>query len=109
MKTNRNNLLNRLLQRASGRFLAGGLALAMILCSPSGWATVITVGGGASVTCPATPTATYTTPPAGVTFANWARGSGVTCSSASDGISGSGFNTADAATSFSGNKYYKIT
>ncbi|MSU59941.1 MAG: hypothetical protein EXS35_17530 [Pedosphaera sp.] len=47
---------------------------ALLCCLHSAQATVVTVGGGASVTCPATPTATYTTPPTGVTFANWARG-----------------------------------
>ncbi|MSU59940.1 MAG: hypothetical protein EXS35_17525 [Pedosphaera sp.] len=33
----------------------------------------------------------------------------MTCASAADGISGSGYNTADAATSLAGNKFYKIT
>lgn len=71
--------------------------------------TVVTIGGGASITCPATPTATWTTPPTGVTFSNWSRGSGVTCGTASNGLSGSGFNTADASASYTANKYYSVT
>lgn len=71
--------------------------------------TTVTIGGGATVTCPATPTATWTTPPTGVTFSNWSRGSGVTCGTSSTALSGSGFNTASAATSYSGNKYYTFT
>lgn len=71
--------------------------------------TTVTVGGGASVTCPATPTATWTTPPVGVTFSNWSRGSGVNCATASTALSGSGFNTASAAASFTANKYYSVT
>ncbi len=85
------------------------LALTLTLLATRAQATVVTVGGGTSVTCPAVPTATYTTPPDGVTFANWSRGSGVTCSSALDGISGSAFNTASAAASLAANKFYKIT
>jgi len=71
--------------------------------------TTVTVGGGATITCPATPTATWTTPPTGISFSNWSRGSGVTCVSANDGLSGSGFNTASAAASYSANKYYTVT
>ena len=59
--------------------------------------TTITVGGGASITCPAVPTATWTTPPTGITFSNWSRGSGVTCSSASTALSGSAFQSASAS------------
>lgn len=71
--------------------------------------TTVTLGGGATVTCPATPTATWTTPPAGVTFSNWSRGSGVSCASASDGLSGSGFNTANANSSYAANLFYSVT
>ena len=71
--------------------------------------TVVTVGGGASVTCPATPTATWTTPPSGLTFSNWSRGSGVTCGTAANALNGSGFNTASAAASFTANKFYSMT
>jgi hypothetical protein len=71
--------------------------------------TVVTVGGGASITCPAVPTATWTTPPSGVTISNWSRGSGVTCASATNGLAGSAFNTTNFSTSFSGNKFYTFT
>ena len=71
--------------------------------------TTVTLGGGATVTCPATPTATWTTPPTGVSFSNWSRGSGVTCGTSSTALSGSGFNTANTAASFSANKYYSFT
>jgi hypothetical protein len=75
-----------------------------------GWGqTTVTVGGGTSITCPVIPTATWTTPPAGVTFSNWSRGSGVSCATANDGLSGSGFNSSSAAASFTGNKYYSVT
>lgn len=71
--------------------------------------TVVTVSGGASITCPATPTAIWSTPPTGVTFSNWSRGHGVTCASSSTGLSGSGFNTLDAAASYAAGKYYSVT
>lgn len=72
--------------------------------------TIVTVGGGVSVTCPAAPpTATWTTPPTGVTFSNWSRGAGVTCGSATNALSGAGFNTVNAAASFSANKFYSVT
>lgn len=71
--------------------------------------TIVTVGGGADITCPTTPAATWTTTPAGVTFSNWSRGSGVTCDTAGDGLSGSGFNTTDSAASFTANKFYSVT
>ncbi len=77
-----------------------------------GQITVVTVSGMGSITCPAAPTSTWTgVPPlpATVTFSQLSRGSGVTCVSASDGISGSGFNTASADASFSANKYYQFT
>ncbi len=65
----------------------------------------VTLSGLNSVTCPAIPTAVWTTPPSGITFSQISRGSGVSCSSASTGISGSGFNT-DLATNLSGSKWY---
>jgi Secretion system C-terminal sorting domain/Fibronectin type III domain len=71
--------------------------------------TVVTVGGGATISCPAVPNATWTTPPTGVTFSNWSRGTGVTCASANDGISGSVFNAADAATGYANNSFYKVS
>ena len=85
------------------------LGVFVVLGSIGAKAQIITVGGGGSITCPATPTATWSTPLTGITFSNWSRGSGVTCVSAGDGIAGSGFNTADAATSFAANKYFSVT
>ena len=85
------------------------MSLALLVVSASTWAAIVTVGGGATVTCPVVPTATYTTPPTGVSFSNWSRGSGVSCASANNGINGRGFNVAGAATAYSGNKYYKFT
>ncbi len=54
--------------------------------------TTVTIGGGATITCPAAPTATYTTPPTGVSFSNWSRGSGNRCSAVSIGMSVKGFD-----------------
>jgi hypothetical protein len=71
--------------------------------------TIVTVGGGAAGTCPFLPTATWTTPPSGVTFSNWSRGVGVTCGSAASCLSGSGFNAVSAAAGFSANAYYSVT
>ena len=72
--------------------------------------TTVTVGGGATITCPATPgPATWTTAPTGVTFSNWSRGSGVTCASASNGLSGSNFHSATAAAGYTANCYYSVT
>lgn len=82
-----------------------------VLLLRADWArgqTTVTVGGGASGTCPFLPTATWTTPPTGVTFSNWARGSGVTCASAASGLSGSSFSTTYAAGITNGD-YYTVT
>ena len=69
----------------------------------------VVVGGGGAITCPAVPTATWTTPPPGISFSNWTRGSGVTCVSANNAISGSGFGGATAAASLAANAYYNIS
>jgi hypothetical protein len=71
--------------------------------------TTVTIGGGGTITCPNVPTATWTTPPSGVTFSNWSRGSGVTCASSSDGLSGSGFNTTSYTASHTSNKFFRFT
>lgn len=71
--------------------------------------TNVVVGGGAGITCPAVPTATWTTPPPGISFSNWTRGSGVKCVSANNAISGSGFGGATAAASLAANAYYNIS
>ena len=71
--------------------------------------TVVTVGGGASITCPAVPTATWTTPPSGVTISNWSRGSGVTCQSQTNGLAGSGFQSGTYTSNLSSNKFFTAT
>ncbi|MEC4005923.1 hypothetical protein OX283_014735, partial [Flavobacterium sp. SUN052] len=86
-----------------------GLVLTLLISSNSFGQTVVTVGGGVGITCPTTPTATWTTPPTGVTFSNWSRGSGVTCASASNGLSGSTFSSTSAAASVTANKFYSVT
>ncbi|MCW3126749.1 MAG: C-terminal target protein [Bacteroidetes bacterium] len=80
-----------------------------IICLMSFAQTTVTLSGEGTISCPAVSTATWSTPPAGVTFSNLTRGSGVTCTSAADGINGSGFNTANTGASFSANKYYTVT
>jgi trimeric autotransporter adhesin len=73
--------------------------------------TTVTIGGGATVTCPATPTATYSTPPTGVIFSNWSRGSGVICASVSGALTGTNFlaATASGAAGVTANKFYSIS
>ena len=87
------------------------LLLVTLLITAFSWGqtTTVTIGGGATVICPATPTATWTTAPTGITISNWSRGSGVTCASATNGLSGSGFNTASYSASYTGNIYYSFT
>ncbi len=86
------------------------LCFLLILLSREGSAqTTVTIGGGSSGVCPFTPTATWATPPSGISFSNWSRGSGVSCASFSNALSGSGFNTANANASYSANKYYSVT
>lgn len=95
--------------RSSCSYAFAAIVILMLLPGIGRGQTVVTVGGGASVTCPATPTATWTTPPTGVTFSNWSRGSGVTCGTASTALNGSGFNAASAAAGYTANAYYKVT
>ena len=85
------------------------LLLILFFTSVSWGQTVVTVSGGGTVVSPNTPTAIWTTPPTGVSFSNWSRGSGVTWASANNGLNGSGFNTANATTSYNGNVYYAVT
>ncbi len=95
-----------------GKITARLMAMCVLLLGAQmSWGqTTVTIGGGASVTCPTTPTATYTTPPTGATFSNWSRGSGVTCGTANNALSGSGFNTpTSAAAGVTANKFYAIT
>jgi hypothetical protein len=81
----------------------------VFLCGRLSAQTTVTVGGGTSITCPATPTAVWTTPPEGITFTNWERGSGVNCATASNALNGSGFNSASADAGFAANAYYSVT
>lgn len=93
-------------------FMAQFLFLFMLLTSIGVWGqTIVTIGGGAIGSCPFTPTASYTTPPAGVTFSNWSRGSGVTCVSAAGALSGTNFfsATTTGALGVTANKYYSIS
>jgi hypothetical protein len=71
--------------------------------------TTVTIGGGATISCPAVPTATWTTPPSGVTISNWSRGSGVTCVSAANGLSGSAFNSGNLTSARSNSKFFSAT
>ena len=71
--------------------------------------TTVTLGGEGTITCGATPTATWTTPPTGVTFSNLTRGSGVTCSSGNNGINGYGFTDASASAANTAGDYYTVT
>ncbi len=92
------------------KFIFGITLLFGIFCGKSWGQTIVTIGGGATVTCPATPTATYTTPPTGVTFSNWSRGSGAVCSSNATSLRGT-FATASAtaAAALTANQYFSIT
>lgn len=66
--------------------------------------------GWSGVTCPTTgPTFTPITTVPNVSFGQFSRGSGVTCASASNGFSGSGFNVNTLALAVSGNKYFEWT
>ena len=58
-----------------------------------------------TITCPATPVATISDAPSGLTFSQISRGSGVTCGAAGGAISGSGFN-GNLATNITANKWY---
>jgi Carboxypeptidase regulatory-like domain len=64
--------------------------------------------GMTSVTCPAVPVATVAPAVTGLTFTQLSRGSGVTCASATTGISGSGFNV-PLATAITGSKWYAFS
>lgn len=103
-----NNSLQNLKQKGNFKpcFL---LLVVLVTCQMALAQTVVTVGGGATVTCPAVPTATWTTPPTGATFSNWSRGSGVTCASANNGLAGSSLNSADGNAAFTANKYFSVT
>jgi Carboxypeptidase regulatory-like domain len=64
--------------------------------------------GMTSVTCPAVPVATIAPAVTGLTFTQLSRGSGVTCASATTGISGSGFNVS-LASAITASKWYAFS
>lgn len=73
------------------------------------WAqTTVTYSAMTTITCPATPVATISTPPAGLTFSQISRGSGVNCTTAGGSITGSGFN-GSLATNLSSEKFYTFS
>lgn len=73
------------------------------------WAqTTVTYSAMTSITCPATPVATISTPPTGLTFSQISRGSGVTCTTAGGSITGSGFN-GNLAANLSSDKFYTFS
>ena len=61
-----------------------------------------------TITCPATPVATISAPPTGLTFSQFSRGAGVTCSAAGGSISGSGFNNT-LANNITNSKWYTFS
>ena len=82
-------------------------AMAFFMLLPGlGWGqTVVSYTGMGAIVCPAAPNATIAPAVSGLTFSQISRGSGVTCSSLTTGITGSGFNV-PLATAISGNKWY---
>lgn len=67
--------------------------------------TTLTLSGLGTITCPATPSSTWTTPPTGITISAITRGSGVTCNTFTNGINGQGFN-GSLATNLSSDRWY---
>lgn len=61
-----------------------------------------------TISCPATPVATISAAPSGLTFSQISRGSGVTCGTAGGAISGSSFN-GTLATNISASKWYTFS
>ncbi len=81
----------------------------MLLCAQVSWGqTAVSYSAMTTVTCPATPVSTISTPPTGLTFSQLSRGSGVTCGVAGGSISGSGFNGTLAA-NITGSKWYTFS
>ena len=90
-----------------GSFL---LLFLMTFCGVHTYAqTTVTSSGMTSVSCPAVPTVTWTTPPTGTTFSQLSRGSGVTCGTNGTGISGSGFADASTSVAFAANRFYYMS
>lgn len=104
----------RQMKKVTNGFCKGITAISLLLmCCVSSMTiraqTTVTITGGGTIACPAVPPVTYSGVPTGITFSTWSRGSAVTCVSAANGLSGSGFNTASYSASFSAIKYYSIT
>ena len=70
--------------------------------------TTVSYTAMSAITCPATPVATISAAPVGVTFSQISRGAGVTCGAAGGSISGSGFNGTLAA-NIVASKWYSYT
>jgi hypothetical protein len=80
------------------------LVLVVMGGSVKGQATV-TYSAMTSITCPATPVASISAAPSGLTFSQISRGSGVSCGAAGGSISGSGFN-GTLSTNLTNNAWY---
>lgn len=70
--------------------------------------TAVSYTGMGAVTCPANPTATISPSVTGLTFSQLTRGAGVTCSSLTTGISGTGFNDT-LANNITNSKWYTFS
>ena len=80
-----------------------------LMVSYWGWGqTAVSYTGMGTITCPANPTATISPSVTGLTFSQITRGSGVTCSSISTGISGSSFNVT-LANALTNNKWFTFS
>ncbi|MDI1315967.1 T9SS sorting signal type C domain-containing protein [Flavobacterium sp.] len=84
-----------------------GLVLTLLISSNSYGQTTVTASGMTN-TCPAAPTTTWATPPTGLTFSNITKGAGVSCSTLTTGISGTGFNGTLAA-NITASAWYSFT
>ncbi len=73
-----------------------------------GQTATVSYSGLGTVTCPANPVATISTPPAGITFSQLSRGSGVTCSSVAGAITGTAFN-GSLPTNITASKWYTFS
>lgn len=83
--------------------------LVFVLLFQNSWGQIIvSYTGMGAVTCPAAPTATISPAVTGLTFSQLSRGIGVTCASATTGISGSVFNGTLAA-NISANDWYTFS
>jgi hypothetical protein len=82
------------------------VAILFLVVGNKSWGqTTVSYTGMGTITCNAVPTATISPSVTGLTFSQLSRGSGVTCASASTGISGSGFNVT-LANALTGSKWY---